>query len=75
MTMDANSAVMPTNDRMPVLLDPQEYERWLHGSIADIIQFQFRPPFEAWRMKVEPTDDRWRSGKLPPMPTPQLGLL
>lgn len=75
MTMDANPAVMPTNDRMPVLLDPQEYERWLHGTIADVIQFQFRPPFEAWRMEVEPTNDRWRSGKLPPMPTPQLGLL
>ena len=73
MTMDANAAV-PTNDRMPVLLHPSEYELWLHGSIADVIQFQFRAPFEAWRMEVAQTDDRWRSGKLPPM-AEQLGLL
>ena len=74
MTMEANAAVLPINDRMPVLLCHDEYERWLHGSIADVIQFQFRAPIEAWRMKVTATDDRWRSGKLPPM-AEQLGLL
>ena len=75
MTMDANAAVMPTNDRMPVLLEPDEVDRWLHGSIADVIQFQFRTPPPAYRMEVLPTPDRWRSGKLPPMPEPQLDLL
>lgn len=74
MTMEANAAVMPTNDRMPVLLDPHEHDRWLHGSIADVIQFQFRAPIEAWRIEVTPTDYRRRSGKLPPM-AEQLGLL
>lgn len=74
MTMEANAAVMPTNDRMPVLLDPGEYERWLQGSIVDVIQFQFRSPFETSRMVVERTNDRWRSGKLPPI-AKQLGLL
>jgi hypothetical protein len=24
---------------------PEEYERWLEGSIEDVIAFQFRPPF------------------------------
>lgn len=44
MTMTANSAVMPYNDRMPALLDPHEYERWLHGPIRDVIAFQYREP-------------------------------
>jgi putative SOS response-associated peptidase YedK len=65
MTMDANAAVAPTNDRMPVLLEPDEYDRWLHGSIEDLIYFQYRPPVAAERMAVLPTKDLWQSGKLP----------
>jgi putative SOS response-associated peptidase YedK len=65
MTMTANDAVMPTNDRMPVLLEPDEIERWLHGSIEDVIEFQFRPPIAADRMIVEQTNDRWRGEGLP----------
>jgi putative SOS response-associated peptidase YedK len=65
MTMDANSAVAPTNDRMPVLLEPDEYDRWLHGSIEDVIWFQYRPPIKAERMQVLGTDDLWQSGVLP----------
>ena len=78
MTMEANDAIPPTNDRMPVLLEPSEYDRWLHGSIQDVIQFQYRAPIEAPRMVVEPTEDRWRSGKGPPRPevqSPQLALI
>lgn len=78
MTMEANDAIPPTNDRMPVLLEPSEYDRWLHGSIQDVIQFQYRAPIEASRMVVEPTEDRWRSGKGPPRPdvqSPQLALI
>jgi putative SOS response-associated peptidase YedK len=74
MTMDANAAVMPTNDRMPVLLEPDEYDRWLHGSVQDVIYFQYRAPVAAERMVVLPTEDRWRSGKQP-APQPQLALL
>ncbi|WP_449470070.1 SOS response-associated peptidase family protein [Sphingobium chungangianum] len=73
MTMAANSAVMPFNDRMPVLLDPHEWDRWLTGGIRDVIWFQHRLPFDADRMLVQQTDDLWRSGK-PPVP-PQLSLL
>jgi putative SOS response-associated peptidase YedK len=58
----ANDAVMPYNDRMPVLLGRNEYERWLHGSISDVIEFQFRPPMAANRIEVVHTDARWRSG-------------
>ncbi|SNT20843.1 Putative SOS response-associated peptidase YedK [Sphingomonas laterariae] len=74
MTMEANALIPPTNDRMPVLLDPTEYDRWLHGSIEDVIAFMFGPPFPADRMKAEPTDDLWRSGEPPPATAAQLGL-
>ena len=75
MTMEANGAVMPYNDRMPVLLEPHEYARWLHGTIKDVIAFQFRPPPPSDRFTVEHTDDLWRSGKLPPTAQPQASLL
>lgn len=65
MTTDANSAVLPTNDRMPVLLELNEVERWFTGSIEDVIEFQFRAPFPADRMIAEQTNDRWRGEGLP----------
>jgi putative SOS response-associated peptidase YedK len=75
MTMAANAAVMPTNDRMPVLVDPYEYDAWLHGGIRDVTGFQHRAPFAAERMVVEQTEDLWRSGKLRAKAQPQLALL
>jgi putative SOS response-associated peptidase YedK len=75
MTMEANAAIPPTNDRMPVLLDPTDYQRWFYGPIEDVIAFQFRAPFAAERMIIEPTEDLWRSGKAPPSGGAQLALL
>lgn len=75
MTMTANDAVMPTNDRMPVLLEWDEYDRWLNGSIADVIDFQFRAPIAADRMVVEETNDKWRGEGLPKAATGQFALL
>jgi len=66
MTMEANAAIPPLNDRMPVLLEPGEIDAWLHGSIQDVIRFQFRPPIAAERMVVIHTGDAWRNGGLPP---------
>jgi hypothetical protein len=40
---------------MPVILAPQEYGRWLEGSIEDVIAFQFRPPFPSERLLVDRT--------------------
>jgi putative SOS response-associated peptidase YedK len=73
MTMEANEAILPTNDRMPVLLEPHDYDRWQHGSIEDVIGFQFRPPVAAERMEITRTNDLWRSGLLPIQP--RLSLL
>ncbi|CAN5501194.1 hypothetical protein BH10PSE12_BH10PSE12_08340 [soil metagenome] len=75
MTMEANAAIPPTNDRMPVLLDPKDHDRWLRGSIQDVIGFQYGTPFAADRMIVDRTEDLWRSGKLPTAAQPQLALL
>lgn len=58
MTTDSNSAVAPLNPRMPVLLEPEDYQRWLHGPIEDVIAFQFRP-FPAERLVKRVTDDLW----------------
>lgn len=66
MTTEANAAIPPTNDRMPVLLEPGEHERWLRGSIEDVIGFQFRPPFAPERMVILRTGDAWRNGGPPP---------
>jgi len=75
MTMTASDAVMPYNDRMPVLLRRDEYGRWLHGSISDVIEFQFRPPIAADRIEVMHTDDRWRSGAVPEFSARSQGAL
>lgn len=74
MTMEANCAIPPTNDRMPVLLEPNEHELWLHGGIEEVIRFQFRAPVAAERVEVIATDDPWRGGAPPPA-AEQLGLL
>ncbi|HEX4693620.1 SOS response-associated peptidase family protein [Sphingomonas sp.] len=75
MTMTANGMVEPYNDRMPVLLARDEYDRWLHGSIQDVIAFQFRPPIADDGMAILNTQDRWKSGKLPVGIQPQMALL
>ncbi|MGO7990460.1 DUF159 family protein [Rhizobium leguminosarum] len=64
MTMTANELVRPFNDR-PVLLQESEWERWLHGTIEDVIEFQFREPMPSEQLSILHTGDRWQSG-IPP---------
>jgi len=59
MTGDSNELVKPLNDRSPIVLAPNEYDRWLSASIQDAIGFQFRAPFPAARMAMERTDELW----------------
>jgi putative SOS response-associated peptidase YedK len=59
MTTDSNTAVAPLNPRMEVILAPDEYDRWLEGSIEDVIDFPFRPPIPAGRLAIERTDALW----------------
>jgi putative SOS response-associated peptidase YedK len=39
---DCNEAIRPVHDRMPVLLQPDDYDRWLNGSLDDVLGFQER---------------------------------
>lgn len=75
MTMTANTLVMPFNDRMPVLLEPSEFDAWLRGPIQDVIGFQFRVPLTPENMTILHTNDRWKSGKLPPATQSQMAFL
>jgi putative SOS response-associated peptidase YedK len=43
---------------MPVLLRPDEYDRWLHGPVEDVIAFQFRQ-YPAERLAIDRTDELW----------------
>jgi putative SOS response-associated peptidase YedK len=65
LTTEASAVIQPYNDRMPVLLSKDEYERWLNGSIGEVIEFQFRPPMRSDRIAVLNTNDRWRTGGVP----------
>jgi putative SOS response-associated peptidase YedK len=58
MTTDSNEAVWALNPRMPVLLYPDEWDRWLTGPIQDVIEFQFRK-YPAERLESFPTTERW----------------
>jgi len=55
---DCNEAIRPVHDRMPVLLHADEYERWLGGSIEDVIAFQSRT-FPDALIIMERSDDPW----------------
>lgn len=39
---DANEAVRPVHNRMPVILHQDDWERWLNGSFDDLLALQER---------------------------------
>lgn len=55
---DCNEAIRPVHDRMPVLLMPDEYDRWLHGSFEDAVGFQSQC-FPDDLIEMERTSDLW----------------
>lgn len=55
---NCNEVVRPVHDRMPVLLHEDEWEAWLHGSLADVKAFQDRC-FPDELTHCEPTQDLW----------------
>lgn len=55
---DCNAAIRPVHDRMPVLLLPEDYERWLHGSLDDLVAFQERT-FPDHLIDMRRTDELW----------------
>lgn len=58
MMTDANAAIAPVHNRMPVLLHPDEYDQWLHGSLDDVVAFRART-FPPELIEMDRTDDLW----------------
>ena len=55
---DCNEAIRPVHDRMPVLLMPDEYDRWLYGSFDEVVAFQERS-FPDELIEMERTNELW----------------
>jgi putative SOS response-associated peptidase YedK len=68
---DANEAIAPVHDRMPVLLHRDEYERWLHGDFDEAVAFQSRV-FPSDLIEMEKTADLWVKKKAPSNPPSSL---
>lgn len=68
---DANDAVAPVHDRMPVLLHRDEYDRWLHGSFDDLLEFQ-KQVFPSNVIDIDRTADPWVRKKSGPAEAPLL---
>lgn len=59
---DANEAVRPVHDRMPVLIHKNEYDEWLNGSFEDAVAFQERV-FPSEFIEMERTPELWSKRK------------
>jgi len=55
---DANATVSAVHDRMPVLLQPHEYDAWMYGTIDDVIAFQNRV-YPGDLIAIERTNEPW----------------
>src|SRR3569623_17778 len=66
---DCNEAIWPVHDRMPVLLHVDDYERWLHGALDDVIAFRDRC-FPDDLIEMNRTDELWfrRAGAAAALP-------
>jgi len=54
-TTDANDLVRPIHDRMPVILEPNDYEKWLDPEVEDTAELQeLLVPLPAEHMKTYP---------------------
>lgn len=54
---EANCTVEPVHDRMPVILEVDEQDRWLRGSFEDVLALQ--KPCRAERMRIARTSEPW----------------
>jgi putative SOS response-associated peptidase YedK len=61
---DCNEAIRPVHDRMPVLLMPDEYDRWLNGTFDDAVAFQNRC-FPDDLIEMTRTSDLWVKKRTP----------
>lgn len=55
---ECNEAIRPIHHSMPVLLLPDDYDRWLNGDFDSAVAFQERC-FPAELIEMTRTDERW----------------
>ncbi|KQV40541.1 MULTISPECIES: SOS response-associated peptidase family protein [unclassified Rhizobium] len=60
---DANEAIQPVHNRMPVLLQLREYDQWLRGSFDEAYAFQKRI-FPPELIVMDRTDELWAKKKV-----------
>ena len=54
-TTDANDIVRPIHDRMPVILEPQSYKKWLDPEVQETRELkELLTPLSAEKMKTYP---------------------
>lgn len=58
LTTDANEVVEPIHNRMPVILEPKDYDRWLQPAAAERLPVDLLRPFPAERMIAWPVSNR-----------------
>jgi putative SOS response-associated peptidase YedK len=64
---DANEAIKPVHNRMPVLLQQHEYEQWLHGSFEEALALQQRT-FPSELITIDRTSELWNKKKVSDAP-------
>jgi putative SOS response-associated peptidase YedK len=64
-TTDSNDLVRPLHDRMPVILSPEDYDRWLAAPDQSLLR-----PYRTDDMQFEPLDRPLTPDPLPLVPGP-----
>lgn len=57
-TTDPNELMEPVHDRMPVILNPKDYDRWLDPGDPDRPPIDLLRPYPAEKMKIWPVSER-----------------
>jgi putative SOS response-associated peptidase YedK len=58
LTTDANAVLEPIHNRMPVILDPKDYDRWLEPENNDRLPVDLLRPYPAEEMTAWPVGNR-----------------
>jgi putative SOS response-associated peptidase YedK len=58
LTTDPNELMEPVHNRMPVIVEPKDYERWLDPETKDRPPVDLLRPYPAERMRSWPVDQR-----------------
>jgi putative SOS response-associated peptidase YedK len=55
-TTNANELMAPVHPRMPVILHPRDYDRWLSREVTDQPPIDLMRPFESEKMEMSPAN-------------------